>query len=298
MKKIIKALVILIAFSVVGSISSGLSVSAQESEIESVNVATSGSGLPYSVFEEDGNWIGIDADVWRAIEEATGWDVEVQRADFASVFGELDTGRADVAANSFAINEERISKYLYTIPYFGDAQGVYVNGDNETVQTFEDLEGLRVGVTNGQAAQYRIEDLNENIEFEIVTYENSDLMFQDLSLGRIDAFGHNTTKPALFQEQNQADFRMLEEILEPNDVVFYIANNEKGEQLVQELNIIIEELIADGTIAEITQEYVGLDLTEFITNSDATSAQSADEAGLDSESETTNEDTNEETSEE
>ena len=93
-----------------------------------VIIATGGTGEPYSLLSSDGkDWTGIDAEMWSEIAKRTGWDIEVKQAEFSSLFGELDAGRVDVAANCFATTKARMDKYLTSHPYYGDAQGVIVN---------------------------------------------------------------------------------------------------------------------------------------------------------------------------
>ena len=77
----------------------------------------------------------------------------------------LDTGRADVSANCWAVKPERVEKYYDTIPYYGDAQCVIVPESNEEIYAFADLAGKRVGCTNGQAAQTIIEEPRQNRRF-------------------------------------------------------------------------------------------------------------------------------------
>ena len=77
-----------------------------------VTVVTSGTGEPYSLISDDGKWTGIDAEMWDEIEKRTGWEVEVKQASFDAMWGELDTGRADVVANCLAVKEERTDKFL------------------------------------------------------------------------------------------------------------------------------------------------------------------------------------------
>ena len=86
-------------------------------EKEKVVVVTAGTGEPYSLLSDDGKtWTGIDAEMWAEIEKRTGWEVEVKQAAFDALWGELDTERADVAANCFAVKAERTDKYNATIP--------------------------------------------------------------------------------------------------------------------------------------------------------------------------------------
>ena len=67
--------------------------------MRTVTVVTAGTGEPYSLLADDGTWTGIDAEMWDEIEKRTRWKVELKQAAFDALWGELDTERADVAAN-------------------------------------------------------------------------------------------------------------------------------------------------------------------------------------------------------
>mgnify|MGYP000662346200 FL=1 len=148
-----------------------------------VTVVTSGTGEPYSLISDDGKWTGIDAEMWDEIEKRTGWEVEVKQASFDAMWGELDTGRADVVANCLAVKEERTDKYNATIPYYGDSQCIIVNDDSD-YKTSDDLKGKTVGCTNGQAAQTIIEDMAKEKGFTVKLYEDSAVGMNDLKLGK------------------------------------------------------------------------------------------------------------------
>ena len=162
---------------------------------------TSGTGEPYSLISDDGKWTGIDAEMWDEIEKRTGWEVEVKQASFDAMWGELDTGRADVVANCLAVKEERTDKYNATIPYYGDSQCIIVNDDSD-YKTSDDLKGKTVGCTNGQAAQTIIEDMAKEKGFTVKLYEDSAVGMNDLKLGRIDAYANTTTNVNAFTHNN------------------------------------------------------------------------------------------------
>ena len=179
---------------------------------ETVTVVTAGTGEPYSLLADDGTWTGIDAEMWDEIEKRTGWKVELKQAAFDALWGELDTERADVAANCFAVKAERTDKYNATIPYYGDAQCIIVN-DDSSYKTVDDLKGQVVGCTNGQAAQTIIEDLAKEKGFEVKLYEDSAVGMNDLKLGRIAAYA-NTTKITIGDVTVDAEHHTKKDVIE------------------------------------------------------------------------------------
>lgn len=239
--------------------------SSDSTEIDKVTVVTAGTGEPYSLLSDDGKtWTGIDAEMWAEIEKRTGWEVEVKQAAFDSLWGELDTERADVAANCFAVKEERTDKYNATIPYYGDAQCVIVNNDSD-YETLDDLKGKTIGCTNGQAAQTIIEGLAEEKGFTVKLYEDSAIGMNDLSLGRIDAYANTTTNVNAFTHNHEeADFRFFDEDLMANNVAYFLPKTERGEAIKEKLDEVIQDMLDDGTVAEITEKWMYADMTQLI----------------------------------
>ena len=158
------------------------------------------------------------------------------------MWGELDTGRADVVANCLAVKEERTDKYNATIPYYGDSQCIIVNDDSD-YKTSDDLKGKTVGCTNGQAAQTII----------------------DLKLGRIDAYANTTTNVNAFTHNNtDAKFRFFDEQLLANNVAYFLQKTDDGDKLTKELDDVIQDMLDDGTVAKITEKWMYADMTKLI----------------------------------
>ena len=231
---------------------------------ETVTVVTAGTGEPYSLLADDGTWTGIDAEMWDEIEKRTGWKVELKQAAFDALWGELDTERADVAANCFAVKAERTDKYNATIPYYGDAQCIIVNDDSD-YKTSDDLKGKTVGCTNGQAAQTIIEDMAKEKGFTVKLYEDSAVGMNDLKLGRIDAYANTTTNVNAFTHNNtDAKFRFFDEQLLANNVAYFLQKTDDGDKLTKELDDVIQDMLDDGTVAKITEKWMYADMTKLI----------------------------------
>ena len=235
-------------------------------ETRTVIVGTSGTGEPYSMVAEDGTWTGMEAEFWAEIQERTGWNIEMKQvSDMASLFGELGTGRVDVAANCFAITESRLETYLASDPIYADAQVVIVQPDSP-YQTLEDLRGCTIGVTSGQAAQNTVEGLAPQYDWEVITYEDSNPGFQDCALGRIDSYANTVTNINKAEAAQGLEFRMLDEKLFGNNVGWWFADTEEGKELRDEVNVVLAEMMEDGTVSEIVTKWLGEDMTQLVSD--------------------------------
>lgn len=231
-----------------------------------VIVGTTGTGEPYTLVADDGTWTGVEAELWAEVKKRTGWDIEMKQvADMASLFGELNTGRVDVAANCFAITETRLKNYLASIPIYADAQVIIVKPDSK-YKTFEDLRGCTMGVTAGQAAQTTVEAMAPKYDWKVITYEDSPQGFLDCANGRIDSYANTVTNIEKAQRAQGLQFRMLDQKLFGNNVGWWYANNEKGRELRDALNKVLREMHEDGTISRITTKWFYQDLTKLISN--------------------------------
>lgn len=238
----------------------------KKAETRKIIVGTAGTGEPYSLIDDKGKWTGAEADLWAEIEKRTGWEIEVKQvSDMASLFGELGTGRVDVAANCFAITATRLEKYIASDPLYADAQVIIVQPESK-YQTLEDLRGQKIGVTAGQAAQNTVEKLAPDYNWEIVTYEDTNAGFQDCSLGRITAYAQTVTNIQKAERAQGLKFRMLDEKLFGNNVGWWFADTEEGKEIRDELNVVIKEMHEDGTVAEIIKKWFFEDLTLLISD--------------------------------
>lgn len=230
-------------------------------------IATRGNGEPYSLVDEKGNWTGIEAELWAEVAERTGWTYEIkQLGDLAAVFGEVESGRADVAANCYAITEERLQSYLASDPIYADAQIIAVKEDS-SYQTLEDLRGKTIGVTSGQAAQNTVNELASQYDWTVVTYEDTSAGFQDCDLGRVDAYGHTVSQVLKIEDAQGLEFRMLDEKLFGNNVGWWFAQTDEGKELRDACNEVLAEMQADGTVAEIVSKWMyGEDMTQLISD--------------------------------
>lgn len=62
----------------------------------------------------------------------------------------------------------------------------------------------------------------------------------------------------------EADFRFFDEKLLANNVAYFLPKTDEGKELCDELNGLIQEMLDDGTIAEITEKWMYADMTQLI----------------------------------
>ena len=115
---------------------------------------------PMDYQDENGEWIGFDADMAKAFAESLGVEVEFLEINWDNKLMELDTKGIDVIWNGMTINDEVEAGASVSEPYCRNGQVVVVPVDKaEDYQTQESLSGLNFAVENGSAGAEQLDAL-------------------------------------------------------------------------------------------------------------------------------------------
>lgn len=229
-------------------------------DIDSVTVATSPGYEPFE-FEEDGELKGYDVDIWNEFSERTGIEVKWEYADFSGLLGLISSGKADAVSAQMSPTPEREESYIFSDPvnYYGST--VVVAEDNEEIKSVEDLSGKTVGVGSGNAMQQSVEAMypNGDVKFEVYTSATLEAMFDDIAYGRIDAVLAQDIQTYMAMKGNE---NLKIKVLEPFEygtatIVFDKENTELRDAMNEFIKIIKE----DGTLQEISEKWIGADVT-------------------------------------
>ena len=109
---------------------------------------------PMDYQDENGNWVGFDADMATLFAESLGVDVEFQLIDWDSKIMELDGKTIDVAWNGMTLTEDVKEAMECSNPYFNNAQVVVVKSDKaEGLDSAEACMDLNFAVESGSAGE-------------------------------------------------------------------------------------------------------------------------------------------------
>ncbi len=109
---------------------------------------------PMDYQDDNGEWIGFDADMAREVAEALGVEVQFSEIEWGNKLMELDNKSVDCLWNGMTITDEITNGASATNPYAKNAQVVVVPADKaDQYKTAEDLQGLLIAVEDGSAGQ-------------------------------------------------------------------------------------------------------------------------------------------------
>ena len=174
---------------------------------------------------------------------------------------ELSSGTIDCIWNGFTING-REEDYTFSDPYLDNRQVFVVNSDSD-IQSSADLAGKIVEVQADSSAEAA---LNDNTELSgtfgtMQTVPDYNTAMMDLEQGAVDAIAMDEVVAAYQIQNRENQFRILdEEISSEEYAIGFLKGNEKLRDNVQQ---VLQEMAEDGTIAEISTEWFGSDITTF-----------------------------------
>ena len=106
---------------------------------------------PFEYLDEKGKIIGFDVDLLEAIGKEEGFGVAFQSQPWSVIFGELESGKADIVASSVWITDERKQKYGVSTPYFSSPMALLTlqNATQTNPVHYEDIHDSTIAVAIG-----------------------------------------------------------------------------------------------------------------------------------------------------
>lgn len=223
-----------------------------------VVLVMSGAYPPFSMIDEDGNLIGFDADVAVALAERLGVEPVLQQAEFATIIAGIQAGAFDVSVASHARTEERARAVTFMDdPYYYSGAQLFVPTDSE-YSSYEDLreDGAPIAVDLGGTNQQWLEDDGYP---NINTYSGVQESLLAVQSGRAAAIFTSPIVGNLAIRDQGLDMMPIDELLFEENAYVTTASNQP------ELKAAIEEALdamrEDGTLAAISEEWIGADIT-------------------------------------
>ena len=205
---------------------------------------------PMDYKDEDGHWIGFDADMASAFAESLGVDVEFIEIEWDNKVLELDAKTIDVVWNGMTLNDEVMAAMECSNAYCNNAQTVILPADKaDDYKTAEDMADLVFAVEAGSAGEDQVEALG---------YETTPVLTQadallEVSSGNSDAAVIDLLMAAAMVGEGTS-YADLTNTINLNSEEYGVGFR-KGSDLAAALNDFFAETYADGTMLEIAETY-------------------------------------------
>ncbi|MCK2037665.1 amino acid ABC transporter substrate-binding protein [Microbacterium sp. SSW1-49] len=224
-----------------------------------LTVATEGTYRPFSFHDDGGSGelTGFDVEIIQAVADKLDLEVKFEETQWDAIFAGLDAGRFDVIANQVTINDEREAAYLFSAPYTVSPGVIVVADDDDSITSFADLDGK----TTAQSLTSNWNDLAVESGAKVQGVEGWAQAVTLLRQGRVDA---TINDKLTFLDYEKTDgptgLKIAAETEDAGKQAFVFTKDKQS--LVDAVDGALDELRADGTLAEISKKYFGADVTE------------------------------------
>ncbi|WP_022758859.1 transporter substrate-binding domain-containing protein [Butyrivibrio fibrisolvens] len=109
---------------------------------------------PMDYKDDNGNWIGFDADMAAKVAQSLGVEVQFVEIDWDNKILELENKSIDVVWNGMTLTSEVTNAMECTNAYLNNAQVVVVSKDKaDQCKTLDDVSGFSFAVESGSAGE-------------------------------------------------------------------------------------------------------------------------------------------------
>lgn len=205
---------------------------------------------PMDYKDENGEWIGFDADMAKAFAEYLGVDVEFTEIEWGSKALELSGKSIDCVWNGMTLTEEVLAAMSCSVPYCNNQQIVIIAKEHaENYKEIDALKRLNFAVEEGSAGQ----DMAEENGFSFTAVKDQATAVMEVASGTSDAAIIDSLMAAAMVGEGTAYEKLTYTVGLSNEE--YGVGFRKGSDIVDEFNKFLEESKANGLLEETAEKY-------------------------------------------
>lgn len=119
----------------------------------------------------------------------------------------------------------------------------------------DDINGKKIGVQQGTTGDLYVSDKDEYPDTDVVRYKSGNEAVQSLLQGKVDAVVIDNEPAKVFVASNSEKLKILDEPFADEEYALCFAKDKA--ELKNQVNGALKQLIADGTIQSIIDNYIG-----------------------------------------
>lgn len=221
---------------------------------------------PMNYYDNENNLIGFDTDLAKAVGEKLDLDVEFIEINWDTKEIELNSKNIDCIWNGMCITEDRKQNMSISNPYLKNTQAMVMKADKAEALA-KDATGAAVVAEQGSTGEGKINGTIADDETVVVSakefFANSNYTAVDSMAKALMEVAAGTADVALVD--SVCAYGMVGEGTDYPNLIVNTDNNfgdqeygiafRKGSDITEKVNTAIEELTADGTVAQIAAKY-------------------------------------------
>jgi polar amino acid transport system substrate-binding protein len=215
-----------------------------------VRVATDATWPPFEYVNDQKEIVGFDIDLFNAIAEKEGLELEFVNVGFDPLLAGMAQGTYDAAISSITITSERSQDMLFSDPYYAAGQIVVVRKDNTTITGISTLQG-NVGAQIGTTGAMEVEKVEAA---KLKTYDDVGLAFQDLVNRQIDAVVSDNWLALGYVAKNASTLKTAGEMFTSENYGIAVAKGKTD--LLAKINSGLAKVKKEGLIETLSKKWI------------------------------------------
>jgi cyclohexadienyl dehydratase len=222
-----------------------------------LRVGTSMDTPMFSMRDPAGKLEGFDMDMLATLAPALGVRIDYVKMTFGSMIPDLLADKFDIAMSGMGRTLDRARVATFSKPYMRYGKLMMIrSADRNRYKTLADLDkpGIRIAYNRGG-----LNDRFANTEFKQATpvgYISNELATADLLAGKVDAQVQDSTA-AIYMARQDARLAAMSPENIFNPVYVAILLRREDQTLLNYINIWIDQIEMDGTLAKIRAKWMG-----------------------------------------
>ncbi|WP_213295120.1 transporter substrate-binding domain-containing protein [Paraburkholderia sacchari] len=226
-----------------------------------LRIGLEGTFPPFNSKAPDGELIGFDVDIAKAVAAKMGLKPEFVTTEWSGIIAGLQAGKFDVIVNQVGVTDQRKAALDFSPAYtYSAAQLIQRKDDKRQFTSLEELKGKKLGV--GLGTNYM--DMAKSVPgIDVKTYPGAPEYLRDLAAGRLDAALNDRLMLAYLLKNSQLPLRTGAMVGAGNpSAIPFRKSNPKFAKAIDDA---MAQLEADGTFTKISDKWFGIDVTKPIT---------------------------------
>ncbi|MDR2796253.1 MAG: amino acid ABC transporter substrate-binding protein [Spirochaetaceae bacterium] len=221
-------------------------------------IGIEGTYPPYTYHDAASNKLaGYDVEVAEAIAAKLGVKPRFIESKWDSLVIGLDSGLWDVVINQVGITAARKEKYDFSVPYTYTHGVVIVRNNNDSIKSFDDLNGK----SSAQTITSNWAQLAERYGAKIIGTDGFNESVQLVIDRRADAtINDDVTFADYLKEHPETPTKIVATSTDVTESAVILAKNQK--ELREAIDKALAELSADGTLTRLSLKYLNLDVSK------------------------------------
>jgi ABC-type amino acid transport substrate-binding protein len=213
-----------------------------------------GTSADYPPFEsmQQGEYVGFDIDLAKAITKELGYELEIKDMDFVGLIPALNGKIVDFVISAMNPGDERKQNVDFSDIYYQGPVTIVSKNDSK-IHSFEDLQNLTLGVQLGSVWEIYAKSKTDEIKgLKIFTGNRIPQLVEELKVGRIDAIMIEKEQAIQIAKQNKKlNYTILDELGGGYVIAFA-----KDSELKDKFNGVIAKLQKNGGLDKIKKQWL------------------------------------------